>query len=51
VFAPWKAEWHRAKYDAFELQSDLPLAVLAERRIARLPDPRRGSGAVKRARL
>ena len=39
------------KYEAFEVESDLPLAVLAERRLARLPDPRRGSGAVKRARL
>ena len=39
------------KYDAFEVEPDLPLRVLAERGIARLPDPRRGSGAVKRARL
>ena len=51
VFALWRAEWRRADYDAFEVESDPPLTVLAERRIARLPDPRRGSGAVKRARL
>ncbi|MEA2157454.1 MAG: hypothetical protein QOE11_3594 [Solirubrobacteraceae bacterium] len=39
------------KYAAFEVESDRPLSALAGRRIARLPDPRRGSGAVKRARL
>ena len=39
------------KYADFEVEPDVPLNVLAERRVARLPDPRRGSGAVKRARL
>jgi hypothetical protein len=39
------------KYAAYEIEPDQPLAALAERRIARLLDPRRGSGAVKRARL
>ena len=39
------------KYAAYEVEPDVPLRVLAERRVARLPDPRRGSGAVKRARL
>jgi hypothetical protein len=38
-------------YEAYEVEPDRPLTVLAERRIARLPGPRRGSGAVKRARL
>ena len=40
-----------AVVSAFEVESDLALTVLAERHIARLPGPRRGSGAVKRARL
>jgi hypothetical protein len=39
------------KYEAYEVEPDRPLTVLAERRIATLPDPRRGSGAVKRAAL
>jgi hypothetical protein len=39
------------KYAAYEVEPDRPLEVLAEGRIARLADPRRGSGAVKRARL
>ena len=39
------------KYEAYEVGADLPLKVLAARRVARLPGPRRGSGAVKRARL
>jgi hypothetical protein len=39
------------KYEAYEVESDRPLTALAERRIATLADPRRGSGAVKRVRL
>ena len=35
------------KYAAYEVEPDRPLSVLAERRIARLPHPRRGSRAVK----
>jgi hypothetical protein len=36
------------KYKAYEVEPDRPLNALAERGIATLPDPRRGSGAVKR---
>jgi hypothetical protein len=36
------------KYEAYEVEPDRPLHALAERRIATLPDPWRGSGAVKR---
>ena len=36
------------KYEAYEVEPDRPLSALAERGIATLPDPRRGSGAVKR---
>ena len=39
------------KYEDYEIESDVPLATEAERRIATLADPWRGSGAVKRARL
>ena len=39
------------KYEVYEVERDRPLTVLAERRTATLADPRRGSGAVKRARL
>ena len=35
------------KYAAYEVESDVPLKVLAVNRIARLADPRRGSRAVK----
>lgn len=35
------------KYAAYEMESDVPLKVLAANRIARLPDLRRGSRAVK----
>ena len=36
------------KYEAFEVEPDRPLNVLAERGIGTLADPRRDSGAVKR---
>ncbi len=39
------------KYAAYEIEPDRPLTVLADRQIGTLRDPRRGSGAVKRARL
>ena len=39
------------KYQQYEVESDRPLTVLADRRVGTLADLRRGSGAVKRARL
>ncbi len=39
------------KYEAFEVEPGVSLTVSADRRIATLPPARRGSGAVKRARL
>lgn len=39
------------KYAAYEVEPDRPFDAVMDRRIARLPEPRRGSGAVKRTRL
>ncbi len=39
------------KYQQYEVESGRPLTVLADRRLGTLADLRRGSGAVKRARL